>query len=86
MNDIHTNGFDPCADYCRVQPGMAVSVKDILDTGIVPASVGKSTPYSNESSTDEIGRYISDKIDGVMAAKALGQSLAYAPNNEGSPE
>ena len=69
--------FNANRDFERVVPNLSVDVGEIMATGVV-ASTGDTTPYTKETEIGEIGHYITDKIQGVMAAMRLNKSVAGA--------
>lgn len=61
-------------DIGVVEPNLAVSIADILDTHVVPDSGGPLS-YSNETDIESVGHYIRDKIDGYVKARRLGMNI-----------
>lgn len=67
--------FNPASDIEAVVPDLAVDIGEIMATGVV-ASTGDTTTYSKETEISEVGHYITDKIQGAIAAMKLNKSLA----------
>lgn len=68
--------FNPVSDIEEVLPELAPNISEMMATHVVPATDSVDSPYSNETSIDEVGHYLRDKIDIAIAAKRLNASLA----------
>lgn len=72
--------YNKLTDIKKTVPNLAMSIDDAMVTGVISAT-GTELPYTNEESIAEIGNYLHDSIDIAMAAKNLGESLAYNPTS-----
>lgn len=69
--------FNPLRDIEETIPDLVVDVSEVMRTGVV-ASTGTLAPYSKEDDVNAVGHYLKDKIQTVLAAKALDASMARA--------
>lgn len=69
--------FDKNRDIQETVPGLEISIKLAISTGVVKDS-GTSTPYTEETNVENVGHYLTDAIDIAMAAKRLGESMSLA--------
>lgn len=69
--------FNPLRDIEETVPELVVDVSEVMRTGVV-ASTGTLAPYSKEDDVNAVGHYLKDKIQTVLAAKALDASMARA--------
>lgn len=66
------------ADYGVVVPGLAISIEEVLETGIV-RNAGDALSYENDiKEPSEIGNYVRDNLDALQIAKELKSSLSAA--------
>lgn len=66
--------FDSKKDIEQTVPELAMSIKMALQTGVIKDS-SDTTPYSELTSTSEVGNYLHDAIDIAMASKKLGLAM-----------
>lgn len=81
--------FDSQKDFQETIPDLAISIAMALQTGVVK-DTATSTPYSQMTSTSEVGSYLHDPIDIALAARNLGARMNSAQptstNVSGEPE
>lgn len=67
--------------FGEVVPDLACSLEEALNTGVI-RNGGDNVGYENDlTSPSEVGDYIRDNIDALVAAKRIGESLANSKNN-----
>lgn len=69
--------FNPLRDIEETVPDLVVDIAEVMRTGVV-VSTGTLAPYSKEDDVNAVGHYLKDKIETVMAAKAMDASMARA--------
>lgn len=62
-------------DVEETVPGLSVNIAEIIATHQV-VSTGDTTPYSKEDDVNQIGRYVSDKIDAAISVLGLEKKAA----------
>lgn len=67
--------FNPSSDVEKVQPDLAVDIAEVMATNTV-VSTGDSSPYTKETDVHEVGHYLRDKIDTLVAVSRVSASLA----------
>ena len=74
--------YDKNRDFQETVPGLALSIAEALQTGIVNDSA-ESLPYNECESTDEIGNYLCDAIDIALESRRVaGIMNSQAASNE----
>lgn len=76
--------FNPLRDVEETIPELAADIAEIMATGTV-ASTGTLQPFSKETEISEVGHYLRDKIQTVMAARALKESISRQASSTVSP-
>lgn len=76
--------FNPLRDVEETVPELAADISEIMATGTV-ASTATLVPFSKEDDINTVGHYLRDKIQTVMAAKALDASMAAAAARAAAP-
>lgn len=67
--------FDPLSDIEPVVPDLAVDIAEVMATNTV-VSTGDSSPYTKETDVHEVGHYLRDKIDTMVAVARVSRSLS----------
>lgn len=70
--------FDKKKDIQETIPGLAVSIKEALVSGVIK-DTGTSTPYTEVDNPGEVGYYLKDGIDIALAAQRVGEQISTAP-------
>lgn len=70
--------FNKVKDFEETVPGLAVSIKEALVSGVIK-DTGTSTPYTEVENPGEVGYYLKDGIDIALAAQKIGQQVSTAP-------
>lgn len=69
--------FDAQKDIRETIPDLAMSIRMALQTGVIK-DTSDTTPYTEISSTSEVGNYLHDTIDIALASKRLGLAMQSA--------
>lgn len=77
---IFTCKFNPVTDEAQVVPGLDISIKMALATGVVK-DTATSSVYTKETDVNAVGNYLTDAIEIALAAKALNKSLSNLPTS-----
>lgn len=67
--------FNPKSDVEEVVPELAVDIAEVMATNTV-ISTGDSSPYTKETDVHEVGHYLRDKIDTLVAVSRVSASLS----------
>lgn len=67
--------FNPKCDIEEVVPELAVDIAEVMATNTV-ISTGDSSPYTKETDVHEVGHYLRDKIDTLVAVSRVSASLS----------
>lgn len=78
---------NPNCDVEATVPGLSVDIAEVMATHQV-MSTGDSSPYTKETDVNEVGHYLTDKIQTAITALNLGKSMASqaAKSNAQTPE
>lgn len=66
--------FDKKKDIQETIPDLAISIELALTTGVIKDTVD-TTPYSEMTSTDQVGNYLHDAIDIALESRRLGARM-----------
>lgn len=77
MDRIASCKFNLERDIEQTVPNLSVDIAEVMATHVV-ASTGDSSPYSKETDVNEVGHYLTDKIQTAIAAYRLGKSMSAA--------
>lgn len=67
--------FNPLRDVEESIPDLVVDISECMATGVV-ASTGTLCPYNKDDDVNTVGHYLRDKIQTMMAVKAVDASLS----------
>lgn len=68
--------FNPVCDVEEVVPDLAPDISEMMITHTVPATSSTDTPYTNETTIEEVGHYLRDKIEVAMAQYRLNEKIS----------
>lgn len=71
----HICRFNPLSDIEEVVPELAVDIAEVMATNTV-VSTGDSSPYTKETNVHEVGHYLRDKIDTLVAVARVSASMS----------
>lgn len=71
----HICRFNPKSDIEEVVPELAVDIAEVMATNTV-VSTGDSSPYTKETDVHEVGHYLRDKIDTLVAVARVSASMS----------